>query len=299
MHYIFVINGRKDFAQMEVDIRKQLDELTSEGQTLDYTLYRTTGVGDATRYTRIYCDLHRDEEVCFVACGGCGIFNEVASGIVNEANKSMAVLAYGNTNDFIKYYPDYDFRDVRKMLNGTIEKIDIIQVNDNYSLNVCDFGMDSIVASEANYLAEDGKSYPYYRGLIRGVIAGRYNHIQVIADGKQLNKGPILSCALANGRYVGGGFYCAPHAINNDGLMDICLIKSMSLISLFFILGNYIKGLHTDGKYKRKVIYTKAKHVDFKSKSTLYVILDGEILPGTEFSADILPQAIRLVLPEK
>lgn len=292
MHYIFIINNRSDYAHIADDLKKQLS-----GLDFHYTLYQTTGVGDATRYTRIYCDLHHAEEVCFVACGGSGITNEVASGIVGATNKSMAVLAYGATNDLLKSLPARDFRDLSKMLKGEIIKLDIIKVNDNYAINVCDFGIDSIVALEANYLTESGKKYPYERGVIRALLGARFNRIKVVADGEPLNRKRLLSCSLANGQYVGGIFRCAPQADPTDGLIDICLLKTMSLFSFFRMMPYYKKGEHLQPRFANKVVYRRARHVDVKAREMIYMVLDGELLPGSEFSIDILPKAVQFVLP--
>ncbi len=292
MHYIFVINGRKDYSDVEEDVLRQL-----EGRDIQYTIYRTMGVGDATRYTRIYCDLHRSEEVCFVACGGSGTCNEVASGIVGETNKSMAFLAYGFTNDLIKSLPGYDFNSVEKILQGEVQQLDILRVNDNYALNICNFGFDSVVAVEANYLTEAGQSKPYERGIVRALFGARFNRIRVVADGEPLNRQWLLSCVLANGQYVGGQFRCTPDADLSDGLMDICMIKTMSLLSFLRIIPYYRRGDHLQSKFAKKFIYRRAKHVDVYSKNLIYMVLDGELLPGTEFSVDVLPNAVRFVLP--
>ena len=103
MKYIFIVNGRADKAPYRKQIIEQIEQCT---HGLNYEIYETEGMGDATRYTHVYCDLHPAEEVCFVACGGDGTINEVASGIAGFEHKSMAIIAIGGSgNDFIKYYP--------------------------------------------------------------------------------------------------------------------------------------------------------------------------------------------------
>ena len=77
MKYIYIINGRPDKAQYYSEFYEQLKQ-----EPHVYEVYTTLGEGDATRYVRLYCDLHPEEEVCFVACGGNGIINGVASGLV-------------------------------------------------------------------------------------------------------------------------------------------------------------------------------------------------------------------------
>lgn len=67
MYYIFVINGREDRAWILEEIKHQIQ---ASNVRFDYETYVTRGVGDGTRFVKIYCDLHPQSEVCFVACGG-------------------------------------------------------------------------------------------------------------------------------------------------------------------------------------------------------------------------------------
>ena len=82
------------------DIQRQIGELCPGAMQ-----YKTIGVGDGTRFVRSYCEFHQKEEVCFVTCGGSGTANEVGAGLIGYEHKSMAILAYGTTNDLTKYYP--------------------------------------------------------------------------------------------------------------------------------------------------------------------------------------------------
>ena len=144
----------------------------------------------AIDHVRDYCKANPDQETCFVACGGDGTINEVATGMVGAKNKHLAVLAYGSGNDFIKYYPGKDFLSVADLVKGTAHKIDILKVGqDHYSINVCNFGFDSVVASTANKLSRKGNKNPYRWGIVKAIFCGRFNSIQVKADGELLNEG--------------------------------------------------------------------------------------------------------------
>ena len=138
MHYIFVINGRPDKDFIVEEVNRQIAQV---GKGLDYEIYRTMGVGDGTRFVHIWCDLHPNKECCFVACGGSGTVNEVASGLVGFSKKYLGILAYGLTNDFNKCYPDRDFTSLRKLLAGEPRAVDIIRVNDSYALHVINIGV--------------------------------------------------------------------------------------------------------------------------------------------------------------
>jgi len=296
MKYIFVINGREDIRQkIEDDLSKQLD-----GVKIEYEKYYTTGIGDGIRFVRIYCDLHQDEVVCFIACGGTGTINEVASGIVGFKHKSMATLEYGDTSDFLKCFPGRDFHSLAKILDGELMQLDIIKANDNYSLNVINMGFDSYVVHEAQENLTQGMDAKksYQRAIIKAIFGHRYNHIQVIADGVPLNKRRMLLCVFGNGKWCGGQYICTPNAVLDDGLIEVCLFKTCSLISFILLLDLFKKGTHIDHPFgKKRVVYTRAKNIQVRSKDLIYLCPDGEITASTSFDITVLPKEINFILP--
>ena len=298
MYYIFVINGRDDMrSNIDCDLKRQLQKTD-----IQYEIYHTTGIGDGIRFVRIYCDLHRNTEVCFIACGGSGTANEVAQGIVGFSGKSMAIMAYGSTNDLIKHYPDRDFHSLDRIIKGENAKLDIIRANDNYSLNVINCGFDAMVAYRANQLIERGMKgmKGYSRAVTKSVLGNRFNRIRVTADGERLNRRSMLMCVLANANYCGGQFNCAPYAKVDDGLIDLCFFKTCTLFSFLYILNHFKTGTHLTDKFcLRNIKYRQVRHVELDSDYLIYLCLDGETTAATHFDIDIIPGAINMVLPSK
>ena len=125
---------------------------------------------------------------------------------------------------------------------------------------------------------------------------GRFNDITVYADGERLNEKKMLLATLAQGRFVGGTFLCAPKSDNKDGLIDVCVIKTMTLIGLGLFIGPYTKGKHLD-KPKKKIAYRQAKVVKFESPNEIDVCVDGEMIKGKTFEVEVCPKAIKFVVP--
>lgn len=294
MKYIFVINGREDKLVYLDDIQRQIGELCPGAMQ-----YKTIGVGDGTRFVRSYCEFHQKEEVCFVACGGSGTANEVGAGLIGYEHKSMAILAYGTTNDLTKYYPGRDHRSLRDIIqNGEEVRIDAIKCNDDYSFNVINIGLDASAAYETNLYIEAGVKSGYLRGVIKAVLTSRFNNFRVIVDGERITKGLSLLCTVSNSRYCGGMFKCSPRAKVDDGLMEVCLIRGISLLTFLIILPKYIKGKHLDSKFcMRRMVYRQAKNVELSSKDLMYVSNDGEILASDHFDIRIIEKAVTLRLP--
>lgn len=294
MRYFFIVNGSPDKAFVLEEVKRQLAEVS-----IEHEVYVTTGVGDGTRFVRIWCDLHKNVKACFVACGGSGMANEVASGIMGFQDKIMAYWALGGTNDFCKYYPDIDFTSLKKILAGEVVAIDILRANDSYALNMINIGFSASAASEANRYIEERKSHPYERGIAHVLFTARRHYINIMADGHRLGGKSLLMCDLANGHFTGGKYKTAPQASNIDGLMDITLIRPMSLSVFFYTLPNYTLGKHFVNRFLRHwVKYSQAKHVELTSRDLITMALDGEIIASTSFIVDVLPKAIQILMPK-
>lgn len=294
MKYIFVINNRSDKVAFREEIQKQIDELCPGAMQ-----YYTIGVGDGTRFVRSYCEFHQNEEICFVACGGSGTLNEVGAGLIGYTKKSMAILAYGTTNDFTKYYPGRNHRSLRDIVtNGENVQIDAIKVNDDYAFNVINIGFDSRAAYETNLYLEAGVRHGYQLGVLKSMFTSRFNNFRITVDGERITKGLTLLCFVANAQYCGGMFRCTPRAKVDDGLIDVCLIRGIPLIRFLIMFPKVVKGTHLDSKFcMRRMVYRQARKVEFSSKNLTYISNDGEILASDHFDMEIIEKAVTLRLP--
>jgi len=293
MYYIFVVNSRKDKEFILDAVKQQISTVK-----IDYEIYCTQGSGDATRFTRIYCEFHQEDSVCFVACGGSGTANEVASGIMGYKNKSLAVLAYGITNDFTKNFPGRDFKSLKDIIEGEDSQIDVIKCNDDYCINVVNIGFDAQVAYVIDEIQTNGGRLASLRGVLRSLLFARYNAFKVIADGEKISSFRTLLCNVANGKYCGGDFFISPAALVDDGRMDICLFRSCSLISALLLLNKVQKGLHLHDSFCNNYLrYRKVRHLELYSKNMTYICIDGEMIASTKFVFDILPGSLTVRLP--
>ena len=295
MEYIFIVNNAAGNKKIKERIEKDLEKYESK---IPFKIYITKCPKDATNYVKEYCTKNNIEETCFVACGGDGTINEVSSALVGQTNKYLGILAFGSGNDFIKYYENKDFTSIDKLLSGTAEKIDIIKVNESYAINMCNVGFEAMVGSVANKVKEKGGKHSYTKGIIKAVFSARYNDIDIYADGEKLTKGKILLASLANCKYAGGKYKCAPKAINNDGLIDVCIFHSMSLIRFLSCIKIYTRGEHLEyKKIENKRVYRQAKNIKIESKKPIEIVLDGETLSSTNFDISILQKEINLIIP--
>ena len=302
MKHIFIYNptaGRDNRAAM-ARLREQLEERYAE---LDLEFYPTKAEKDATAYVRARCEAEPEAELRFYACGGDGTANEVLQGLVGFENASMTCYPCGSGNDFVKYYGGAErFLDVDALMNAREHRVDIMRVGDRYSLNVTNFGFDTEVAktmSRVRHKKIIGGKHAYTTGIVKALFTAMKNECTVWVDGEKLNDSKILLCTVSNGKYVGGSFCCAPHSDNEDGLLEICLVKPISYFSFVRLVGAYAAGKHLDEpRFKNRIIYRRGKSVRVTAPEGFGYSLDGEIVEDNDFTIEICPAAIRFAVPE-
>lgn len=299
--HVFVINpcaGQRDATDF---IRCQVVEL---GAGYDCEFYVTKARGDATRYVREHCLESPNESFRFYACGGDGTINEVVSGVVGQPNAEMTCYASGSGNDYIKYYGDRkSFLDLRQLIDGEVKEVDVMRVNDHFSLNVCNFGFDAIVCKTMEQVRRKwliGGRNAYTTGILKALFSGRRTQCKIVVDGKVVHDGEMLLCTLGNGRFVGGAYQCSPLSHNDDGLIEVCLFKPLSLFSFIRLIGSYRDGsfIHRPD-IQDKMTYLQGRVIDIETPQAIDLCVDGEMLYGSRFHIEQMQRAVRFVVPKR
>lgn len=299
MKHVFIINPAAGKENAYEEIKNALQNLSTP---VDYELYVTQGRQDATAYIRDYCRNHT-ERVRFYACGGDGTLNECVNGVVGFENASLGCYPCGSGNDFVKYYGGKKhFLDVEALVDAKEEYIDLIRVDDRYAINATHFGFDSCVAQVMMNVRRKkliGGKNAYTTGVIAGLFKGMKNKCRVYADGELLDPdGTILLCTIANGQYVGGSFRCAPRSVDNDGLLEVCLVKPVSYITFMRLISTYSKGAHLDDpRFEKYIQYRRAKSVRIEAPEDFVYSFDGELIPSPEFNVEVVPAVLRFAVP--
>ena len=312
MKHLIIFNAGAGKNKERIDAFKAQIEESFKG--LDYEVYETEGPRKVIAYLRKYLTKNK-EQIRVYACGGDGTVHEVVNGLVGFPQAELAILPVGTGNDFVKSYGVMNdniqnYQSFKPLINGKPVEIDVSKISGDgldepwYSVNVINFGFDAIVGARGNYYKEHGFPKkvkeginPYDYALKNDAMKyGRFNDIEVFADGEKLNEKQMLLATLAQGQWVGGQFKCAPKSDNTDGLIDVCVLKTMTFLGLGMIIGTYTKGKHLD-KPRKKIVYRQAKEIKMVSPKEFDVCVDGEMIKGNNFTVEVCPKAIKLVPP--
>ncbi len=97
---------------------------------------------------------------------------------------------------------------------------------------------------------------------------------------------------IGNGRRFAGGFFLTPEAVANDGLLDVCSIKKLSLPQRLKILLMVPKGTHINDK---KVNYYQTEKLSLEFPSEVPFHVDGELYFSQHFEIGIMPGALNII----
>ena len=301
MKHIFIINpkaGRVD------KVEAITNELIDKGKDIDYEIYVTKAQGDGAVYTRHYLETHPiDEMYRFYACGGDGSLHDVVNGAVGYSNAEVACYASGSGNDFVKNFGGIDkFKRLEDIIAGEAHCIDLLKVADKYCINILNYGFDG----EVTFAMQKYKRWPLVSGpmsynlaVFRCLISKMSTPMKLILDDEVVFDDRGLLCAIANGYCYGGGFYCAPDAVVDDGLIDVCLVKRVSRLKAAGLMKKYKRGEHVDDpNLQHLLIYKKCKKVTIESPRPVAYAIDGETYRHAQVSLEMVPQALNFVVPK-
>lgn len=237
------------------------------------------------------------------ACGGDGTLNEVAT-VLQGGSCYMGVLPLGTGNDFARtLYPGTVGDKVADTLlpftaNPILGRLDILKVNEHFSINMISLGFDTVVLKRVNDLR---KRWPrlgrlaYGLGVLASLTSLQHYPLRYsFTDAKgEVHSGeePAAIVTFGNGRYYGSGFQSAPLADPVDGLGDFLLVKHLSFTEFIPLLIKYRSGAHIGDPKALSSRFTKAR-VESLDGSAFPANYDGEVFDAPVLEVEILPAAL-------
>lgn len=299
MKHIIIINPKAGVNNEPAKIKENVEK---NFVGLEYEIYFTKGPKDATNFVRNYLSNNNDE-VRFYSCGGDGTLNEIANGMIGFDNAQLACYPIGSGNDFIKYFGKVEsFLDFQALINGDVVVTDILKFNERYVVNIFNVGLDANVVVFQRKFKKlpliSGKG-AYNLGVVASLLRKISHKCKVKVDGEELYNGKMTLCAICNAKCYGGGYYCAPKAIVDDGLVDICMVKKVSRFTFAKLVKDYKAGKHLDNpKFKPYVLYKQGRVVEMEIEKPLYYSIDGETGKSSSIKIEVVPKALRFVVPK-
>ena len=308
MKYWFIVNPVAGKGKFAAHVCEKIREYVSR-MSIDYEICMTESRGDATRIVREICAQNPEEKVIF-ACGGDGMVSEVASGLAGYDCVTMGVIPAGTGNDFVRSFSfPKQFASLDAQIEGKTVDLDAIHYTgdnglDAYSLNILNMGFDCHVvdcADRAKKIPLVRSSFAYMTGVAMAMVTKPGLLGEISVDDGPFEAFDLMFLLAANGRFYGGGYYPAPYALVNDGLIDLCRVKNVSRTELVRLIGSYRDGTFLRQKHvikKQIADYRRCRRITVRFPKPTAVCGDGEIALTEILHAEICPGKIRFLLPK-
>ena len=243
-----------------------------------------------------------------VVVGGDGTVNEAANGLLAVgAGKEveLAVIPRGTGTDFVRTFriPTKLDAAIAVAREGRVREIDAGRVSyrawdgsagSAYFVNVASAGMSGAVAQRANSTSKalGGKASFLWATL---AVFARWQNASVTVDVDDARRvGSMLDVIIANCEWLGGGMHMTPKAKPDDGLFDVLLIGDVTKRDLVQTLPKIYRGTHLP---HQKAEELRGTAVRVEAPTPLPIELDGEQPGTTPATFEVVPRALRLVVP--
>jgi len=243
-----------------------------------------------------------------VAVGGDGTAHEIVNGLMRipEAKRPLfGCVPVGSGNDFsanvgIIQEPE---QAMHRVFTGDVKTIDLMVVKDNtghveYVDNTLGIQFGAFATLHSHTITRLQGFMMYLWAVIKTIVLNHDAPLMTIETDKETLEHEVQYLVLCNGPREGGGFFVAPDAIPDDGVLDFAMIHKVSRPMMFRIVPEVMKGTH--GKFKQ-VTLGRFKKLKLVSERPLAIHADGEILAGftselTELEVNILPGAFKIIV---
>lgn len=301
MIFHFILNPKSGTSPKQVKLEQEIKEACRK-RRLNYHIYYTTGVNDATEYVKSMIRISQERQR-FICVGGDGTINEIANSAPCNPDVEFGVIPSGSGNDFVRNFSNTKlFSSVDAQLDGEPVSLDLIKVNDFYCVNMVNIGFDCAVVKEADKLKRSkwvSPGFSYILGVVVVLFKKFGTKMKVIFDDGEIIEKELTLTAIGNGKFCGGGFMSAPRAILNDGLLDVCAINKISRLNFITLVGSYKKGTYLDNVRAMKYIrHRRVDHFKMEFDAPIPICIDGEIKGAKTVDFQVVKNAFNFVIPK-
>lgn len=269
-----------------------------EAGGVSVTVKESTDIGDLER--RVYDHASSDPRPLIVA-GGDGSVHEAVNGILRAGGgNALGVVPVGTGNDFAKACSiPLDWETAATLLAGRIaesvpvRRVDAARMNERFFANGVGIGFDAKVNRIARKYDWPIGDFVYLVAVIEGLWDGVITPTVTMRFNGTSYRGPVTLANVSVGPWVGGMFYIAPDALNDDGHLDLVYAEAVSRRRVLALLPKLIKGTHID---EREIHCAEVQEFELTADEPVPSHLDGEPQPlQTEFRVKILKDALTVL----
>lgn len=251
----------------------------------------------------------RDGYEMLIAVGGDGIVHEVVNGIMRatdgEPDGTLAVIPVGSGNDFAKMVSlkRGEWQEaIQRIVAGKTRWFDVGKITADkpaigggdvrYFANTFDTGFGAQVSRHSHIPILTGTAM-YLVAILKTLADYSVPYLKIKLPDQVIEQKSTMTVATI-GRCFGGGFWIAPQAEVDDGLLDVMIAVGLGRIGILSLLPKVMNGTHVGDP---RVKFYRAPRIVIESTDPLAVECDGEVpwLDTHRLEIEVLPKRMRVI----
>lgn len=287
------VAGRGRAGKLALSIREILS-----ARGVDATVVESAAVGDLESQVCEHC---RSQSGPFIVAGGDGSVHEAVNGILRSGVRTpFGLVPVGTGNDFAKacgislnWEAAATALAARMADSAPLRPVDAGRMNNRFFANGVGIGFDAKINRIARKYRWPVGDLVYLVAVLEGLWDGVITpSVKMTFDGQEYS-GRITLANVSNGAWVGGMFYIAPTAENDDGRLDLVFAEPVTRLRVLALLPRLIKGTHVG---EPDIRCHSVREFQLIAEAPIPSHLDGEVQPlQTEFRVSLLADALRVI----
>ena len=235
-----------------------------------------------------------DQGETVAALGGDGLLRPLATAL-KDRDTALALIPLGRGNDLARVLgvPREPTEAVETAVNGRERLLDVANVDGTPFLGIASFGFDTDanrIANEARLVKGDAV---YAYAALRALIAWKPARFGVTVDGESHDL-TGYSVAVGNSGAYGGGMYLLPHALLDDGELDVFMSEDSSKLEFLRGLPKVFKGTHLDSPHAHVL---RGRVIELSADRPFVIYADGDPIGTTPATVTVEPRCLRVIVP--
>jgi len=250
----------------------------------------------------------RNQVEKIVVIGGDGTISEVVTGIKASGNQNVTIgiLNLGTGGDFCRTLgvPGDIELAIEKILHGKTIEVDLGvityfnhqgKVEERNFINITGCGMSGLVVRTINQSKKRFGGFSYYLASLQNFFSYKNQKVKLYLDDQEPKSFQIVTLAICNGQYFGGGMNISPQSKLTDGLFHVVVIDNWNHLQKIIYSSKLYNGSILTAP---NVHCFTAKRVKVLPEAENEVLIDndGEDIGKIPLEASIIPKAVKFFI---
>ncbi|HSH00933.1 MAG TPA: YegS/Rv2252/BmrU family lipid kinase [Anaerolineae bacterium] len=293
---LFAVINPKSGSSVPEQLQNTLDELFGDR----CQMYHLTEEIDLTQLIRDKIDAGATH---IIAAGGDGTVSAVSAGLINT-NIPLGIIPLGSGNGVAQELNiPLDMTAACHLIanSTTTRTIDAIKLNGRYYLLRIGIGFEArIMAETPTNEKQLVGGFAYMWNILKKWRQLRSYKVEIDIDGSQYAFRRITHGALVNCPTLGTpprlGLTWGDHIQPDDTIIDLCLVKEPTTLDYYQLAWQAWR--HQVQHNPQMLYYQAQRTITIDATPPMHVHGDGEALGQTPITAQVIPQALKIIVPD-